>query len=88
MIDETIEQLTEVQSEPALTVLSKSNTSSASTPTTGSRAADNPSSSSAPVPVVATLEADQDEVPTAQGQGLASNPLGFGLARVVLCVLI
>jgi len=80
--------LAQAQSEPSPTVTPKANTPAASASATAPPPTHSPDSSPTPAPALAVLDAGEDEVPNIEDQDPSSDPLGFGLAGVVLAGMV
>jgi uncharacterized membrane protein len=80
--------LSQAQSEPSPTVTSEVNTSEASASATAPPPTHRPDSSPTPTPALAMLDTGEDEVPNIENQDPSSDPLGFGLAGVILAGMV
>jgi len=82
------EALAQAQSEPSATVPPETDTSGASALATAPSPTHSPNPSPAPASAVAMLDGGEEEVPSIEKQGLSSDPLGFGLAGVILAGMV
>jgi uncharacterized membrane protein len=80
--------LTQAQSEPSPTVTPEANTSEASASATAPPPTHSPDSSPTPAPALAMEETGEDAVLNIENQGPPSDPLGFGLAGVILAGMV
>jgi uncharacterized membrane protein len=80
--------LAQAQSEPSPTVTPEANTPEASASATAPPPTHSPDSSPTPAPALAMLDAGEDEGPNIENQDPSSDPLGFGLAGVILAGMV
>jgi uncharacterized membrane protein/thiol-disulfide isomerase/thioredoxin len=80
--------LAQAQSEPSPTVTPEADTSGVSASATAPPPTHSPDSSPTPAPALAMLDSGEDEVPNVENQDPSSEPLGFGLAGVILAGMV